>query len=422
MNGFAFPYGKSSQVLDLPDGITFDTILPNEVESSSNPQQVVAESLKNPLQFSLKHFSTINTVAIAINDKTRPVPHQHILPPLVDWLIAAGIQPESIKFFIATGSHQPMQPEEFAKVVPAEILDRFKIESHQIDRLDYFTDLGLSSRGTPALVNTGYYQADLKIVVGDIEPHHFAGFSGGYKTAAIGMGGRPTINHNHAMLVDPNAWIGIYTENPLRQDIEEIGQKINVHLALNTILTAKKGITASFAGHPLAVMKAGIPVSREVCGTRCNQKYDIVIASAGGAPKDINFYQAQKALTHASLFAKRNGIIILAAECAEGSGSAAYEEFMQGIQSVDDVFDRFSKMEFRVGPHKAFQVARLLKQFQIVLVSSMPSAKVAGLLMSPSPDVNAAFQAALRQSRPDSCTVALLPHATTTIPYLPTGE
>lgn len=414
MTQYLLPYGKTFQTVEI-DADSNDLILPNQVEQAPDPAQVIYHALTAPLEFDPSCLKNVKSVAIAINDKTRPVPHEDILPPLLTWLSKQGISRESIKFWIATGSHLPMPPEEYRKILPDQICSTYSIESHDIDDLANLVMLGTTSRGTPVQVNRQYYQSDLKIVVGDIEPHHFAGFSGGYKTAAIGLAGRDTINANHAMLKDPNAWIAVYEENPLRQDIEEIGVRVGVHLALNTILTHHKKVVSAVAGNPLAVMKAGIPLSKAVCGTYCSHKYDVVLASAGGSPKDINFYQAQKALTHASLFAKPGGTLVLIAECTEGSGSAGYEQFMQGLYSVQEVFSKFEQDGFNVGPHKAFQVARLLSQFKIILVSNIPAQKVRDLLMTPAGSAQDALQIALI-NRPASCNIAVVPHATTTLP------
>ena len=225
MTSYLLPYGKSFQTVEAEPGLS-DLILPNEIQEAPEPGKLIYNALKNPLEFDPAPYKNCRSVAIAVNDKTRPVPHDVILPPLMTWLSEQGIANESIKFWIATGSHPPMSPEEYPKILPVEICSTYSIESHNIDDLSNLVDLGSTRRGTPIQVNRKYYQSDLKIVVGDIEPHHFAGFSGGYKTAAIGLAGRDTINTNHRMLQDPNAWIAVYEENPLRQDIEEIGAKI----------------------------------------------------------------------------------------------------------------------------------------------------------------------------------------------------
>jgi nickel-dependent lactate racemase len=281
--------------------------------------------------------------------------------------------------------------------------------------------LGVTPRGTHIIASRALMEADLRVVVGNIEPHHFAGFSGGYKTAAIGLAGRQTITENHAMLIEPGSGIAVFDGNPLRQDIEEIGQAMGIHVALNAVLNGEKKIVQAVCGSPRAVMQAGISISQAVCQVQMHQpgkdpieKYDLVIASAGGAPKDINFYQAQKALTHATLFVRRGGVIILAAACEEGVGSRGYVEFMRGVRSNAQVFELFRELGFRVGPHKAFQVARISDHAKI------PPAEVENLLMTPAPQLDDALRLAIQDlsdgaSRP--VRAAILPRATNTIPY-----
>ena len=181
----------------------------------------------------------------------------------------------------------------------------------------------VKKRGTPVWVNRRFVEADLRIVVGNIEPHQFQGFSGGVKSAAIGLAGRETVNHNHAMMTDPLAQLGRYDDNPARQDVEEIGRLIGIHVVLNAILNEKKKIMHVVAGEPAAVMEIGIPLSRKVCQVAIAAPFNLVIASPGGHPKDINVYQTQKALAHANLITRDGGMVILAAACPEGSGSAS---------------------------------------------------------------------------------------------------
>jgi nickel-dependent lactate racemase len=313
-----------------------------------------------------------------------------------------------------------MMPDEYERILPGDIIQRYSVISHNIDDEANFVSLGETTRRTPILVNRLFYQSSLKIVTGNIEPHHFAGFSGGYKTASIGLGGRTTINKNHVMLMDPDARIAEFGNNPLRQDIEEIGEHIGVHFALNVILNGDKKIVSAVSGSPRAVMSAGIPMSQGVCQTSVSgERYDLVIASVGGAPKDINFYQSQKALTHASLFTRDGGVILLAAACPEGSGSQSYEQFMVGLSSPLEVFKKFQEVGFKVGPHKAFQVARDAARVRIVLLSQIPADLVSRLLMTPAGTPQEAYQEALGllgASSHDHLRVAVLPRATNTVP------
>ncbi len=414
MELYELPYGDTVQIVSLPEDLSPTLVLPQETPAAPDPVLAVANALAHPLNFDWGLVQPDHRVAITVNDKTRPVPNHLLLPPLLEKLEQSGVSRENIILWIATGSHPPMPPEEFSRVLPLSIIDRYTIRSHEVDNTNNLILLGTTRRGTPIWVNRTFFQADVKIVVGDIEPHHFAGFSGGYKSAAIGMAGRATINANHKLLTDANAWIGVYQDNPLRQDIEEIGAAIGVHLALNAVLNQKKEIVEVFCGHPKNVIAQAIPRVLDICAIDQEGKFDLVIASAGGQPKDINFYQAQKALTHASMFCQPGGTILLAAACPEGTGNRAYEEFMAQANSLEDVFRLFAQQEFRVGPHKAYQVGRLLRNYHIVLISSIPDHLVRRLLMQPAGSVQQAVNQYL-SDYPGAPKIAILPHATTTL-------
>jgi lactate racemase len=416
MTNYKIPYGKEILDLELPDGLIADLIAPSFTPAAQDPSGVVYNALDNPVDGS--GFSTIRgtrTVAIAINDKTRPVPHKYLLPPLLKRLEENGINRKDILLIIASGTHVPMPQNEFEWIVPAEIIENYRIIAHNCDDQANLVDLGTTGRGTPIVINRQFYESDLRIVVGNIEPHHFMGFSGGVKSAVIGLGGRQTINKNHAMLVDPAARAGEYKNNPMRQDVEELGQKIGVHLALNAILNEDKHIVEALFGDPLAVMVHGIQDSRKICQTEVEGIYDLVIASPGGYPKDINLYQAQKALTHAAMIVRDGGVIILAAACPEGAGSQGFEQFMVGVNSVDDVFEKFQREGFRIGPHKAFQIARIAEKVKLFIVSQIPPEKSAKLLFTPYASLPEAILAAIREL-PDNPRLAILPRATNTIP------
>lgn len=420
MTRYILPYGRTGIDFELPDEIKADWIEPAYVSPAPDPLKIVQQAISSPVDNKpLRTFKNIRSAAVAINDKTRPVPHEHLLPPLLDQIRAIGVPDEKVQILIATGTHLPMMESEYHKILPPEIIKQYQIYSHDCDDEENLVYLGETSRNTPVWANRQYIEADLRIVTGNIEPHHFAGYSGGAKTAAIGLTGRLTINHNHAMLIEPGSRIAEYDHNPLRQDIEEIGDMINAQFALNAILNGDKKIAQAFAGSPRQVMQAGIPISQSLCQIPNSTKYDFVIASVGGSPKDINFYQSQKALSHASLFTRDGGVIILAAACPEGSGSESYEQFMEGTASPQDVFEKFARVGFRVGPHKAFQVARDLARVHIILVSEMPAGQVNNLLMTPSDSIDKGVLEALQllaPADPARLRVAILPRATNTIP------
>ena len=295
---FRLPYDAASLPLVLPDrpGWEVRLLAPQPAAPAADPAAAVAAALDaRPLP-----QARGRTAVVAINDKTRPVPHHILLPPLLDQLQALGYPPERILLLIATGTHAPMREDEFAAILPAEILARYPVRSHDCDDAASLVPLGTTARGTPVAVNRHWLAANLRIVVGNIEPHQFMGFSGGVKSAAVGLTSRATLNANHAMMTAAGAEINTYDDNPCRQDVEEIGQIIGVHYALNAILDDHKRIVHALAGAPLDVMARGIPLLRAIYETPVDAAFDLTIASPGGRPKDINLYQAQKALAAAA--------------------------------------------------------------------------------------------------------------------------
>lgn len=414
----SLPYGSSDYQFNLPtDDYIVDILNPRQTPVTGPGSD---KKVEKALSFPLGSVESLNTVtrntrvAITINDKTRPVPNAVLLKPLISKLNLMGVPDTNITLFIASGTHVPMEPEEFNLLLPYEIYCRFRILPHDCDDDSNLCEIGKTSRGTPVSVNREFYNNDLKIVVGDIELHHFAGYSGGVKSGAIGMCSRLTINTNHQWLMDKNSRMGEFDHNPLRQDIEEIGRMIDIHLALNAVLNEEKEILAVFFGDPVQVMQEGIKVVNDISRVEIDEKYDVVIASAGGYPKDINLYQSQKAMTHASFFCKHNGTILLFAECREGVGSNGYLEFMKEVTTIDEVFDKFSHQGFSVGPHKALQIARILENHHIYLYSSLSEDQVNRLLLVPFN--KGIFQSLLEEMISKQRSIAVLPHATACIP------
>jgi len=416
MSIWKIPYGRSELSFDLPGYLKVEVILPKAQPAHPNPGAAVREALAHPLRFPpLRQITPPRSVAIAINDPTRPLPLRYLLPPLLEELKAIGVGNDAITFIVATGTHKPVFPQDMRPFLPPDFLTTYRLISHNADDPSNLIYLGETARGTPVWVNRTFYEAELRITLGNIEPHHFMGFSGGAKTAAIGLAGRATITANHSMLTHPKAFIGIYDENPMRQDVEEIAQQMGVHLVLNAVLNEHQEIVHVLAGNPQAVMHAGIPLARSVYTVNADADYDLVIASPGGHPKDINLYQAQKALTHASLFARPQGVIILAAACPEGSGSTSFEAFLEGITSYPEAIAKFAKHGFEIGPHKAFQIARQVARNTIILVSEMPRALVEKCLLTYAASIQEALDLAYNSLNPNP-RVAIIPYATHTIP------
>ena len=418
MDSFSVPYGQGSLNFNLPDNTAVQLVEPALIPAAEDPLAIVEASLDSPYGgISLKDFQGVQSVAIAISDKTRPVPHHHLLPPLLRRLTDLGLAPTDIHFFIATGLHTPMEEAEYPSILPDAILNQYQVYCHDATDTDHLVHLGDTSRGTPVWINQKYAQADLLLVVGNLGPHQIQGFSGGVKAAAIGLAGRDTINLNHSWMKDSGARTGSFDMNPARQDVEEIGKMIGIHFALNAIVNTEKRIVHALAGEPTAVMQAGIPLCLSQSRVSVSALFDLAIVSAGGHPKDCNLYQAQKALSQASPVVKDGGTIILVAACPEGTGSRAYEAWMNNMRSHEQVIRRFQREGFRVGPHKAQQIARDAFRVHVILVSEMKSDFVRSLLLTPAPDIQQAIDLAL-DDLPDLARVGIFPNAPSTIPVL----
>jgi lactate racemase len=421
MPDYRLPYGKNHLEFSLPDAWAPELIAPRNVPGAAHPLAEINAALDAaPLVRFLQDASDRcpSSVAIAVNDKTRPVPHHLLLPPLLRRLEEAGVQPGQITLIIATGTHVPMPAAEFGLVIPAEILGRYPVISHDCDAAD-LVHLGWTQRGVDVRVNRRYAEADLRIVVGNIEPHQFMGWSGGVKSAAVGLTGRETINANHALMTEPGSELGHYDDNPARQEVEEIGRMLGIGYALNAILNEHKEVVHALAGDPVAVMREGIPLARGICQVEVAAPFDLLIISPGGHPKDINLYQAQKALGHATLVMRPGGTVILAAACPDGTGSPGYDRFMAdaAMTSYEAVLARYKREGYRLGPHKAWQIARDASRVRLITLTEIPVGVASRLLLNPAGGMEEALATASRDL-PSQPHVGIMPIANATIPAL----
>ena len=409
------PYGKRYLRAVLPVGYRAEIVSPHEHPPTADPAALVMQAVYNPLGDVLPPRAG-QSVAIAINDKTRPVPHEHLLPPVLQGMRHAGVRDEDVLFIIATGTHPRMRPAEYGCILPSDILNAYRVACHDAHDEANLAYLGETARGAPVHINRDYMAADYRIVIGNIEPHQFQGFSGGVKSAAIGLAGAETINHNHAMMRHEKARLGEFEKNPARQDVEKIGRMIGIDFAVNALLNHDKQIVRAFAGDPAAVMRAGIPEARQLYQVRVDAPFDLMIASPGGHPKDINIYQAQKGMAQAAAVIKSGGLLILCAACPEGSGSPDYEHWMLNppMRSHQAVFERFEREGFQVGRHKAFQVSRDAARIHTMLVSDLEDDFARALLLHPQPDLQTAIDRAL-ELLPSDARIGVMPAANATM-------
>lgn len=414
------PYGNRSLKINL-QGNKYTVIKPEIIRPEIAQSKIVEKSLINGLIISptSSHVGDL-IVSIGINDQSRPIPNHILLPRLLKRLNHIGLKPKNIRFFIATGTHTPLKPDEFSTILDSNILSKYQVYCHDCDNEQNMKYLGTSNAGTPVFVNRQFMDSDIKILVGNIESHHFMGFSGGVKTAAIGLSTRETITANHSILSHPNAVMGLFSTNPMRQDVEEIGKMIGIDFVLNVVINDEKEIISAFCGNPVEVMAKGIEFIRNKVQMDINNSaaaFDLVIASPGGYPKDINFYQAQKAITHACLFSKPGGVIILAAECRDGIGSERFEHFLLSNGSFPEIIRAFESMQFEIGPHKAYQLAKQAINHRIILISDIDDEVVRKMHLMPANSIEQALELS-KNNLPEYPNIAVLPYATHTMPKI----
>ena len=401
--------------------LNYTVIKPKFIRPEAEQSQIVEKAINTGLMLSINSRDVRKlSVAIGINDQSRPLPNQILLPILLKHLKNLGVIQENIIIFIATGTHMPLKTEEYSLILSADIFSNYRVVSHDCDEIQNLAYLGNTSSGTPVKINRQFMDSDIKILVGNIESHHFMGFSGGVKTAAIGLTGRETITANHSMLSHPNTTMGLFSSNPMRQDVEEIGKLIGIDYVLNVVVNDEKEIIAAYSGDPDEVMSKGIDYIRKNVQMDLHDSagtFDLVIASPGGYPKDINFYQAQKAITHACLFSKPKGVIILAAECRDGVGSNKFEHFLASKDSFLEVIESFESMPFEIGPHKAYQLAKQALSHKIILVSEISDDQIRKMLLIPAKSLGQAYKIAIN-TIPENPKIAILPYATHTMPKI----
>jgi lactate racemase len=238
-----------------------------------------------------------------------------------------------------------------------------------------------------------YLDADLRICTGNIEYHYFAGFSGGAKAVVPGLCSYAAIRDNHSMMLAPAARSGILVGNPVRDDIDEAGGLVGVDFILNVVLDEQKRVIDSVAGHYLAAHREGVRLYDQRCDLTVDAAADVIIASPGGKPKDINLYQAQKTLDNVGGAVRKGGAVILVARCREGFGQRAFEEWMCGMGTPQVLVDRIRR-EFVLGGHKAAAIAGLLTEVDVYLVSEFPDEVVRSMCMQPCASVDDAVAAA----------------------------
>lgn len=411
-------YGKEIIQFDIEEERISQILLAREKEGLNDPLKSVEESLLNPIGtlplLDLVKKKMPEDVVIIVNDVTRPTPYNYILPPILGTLHQAGLVKEQIKFVIATGVHSPHTEEQNIEIFGEDLVNSYAFHFHNCDQeLKY---LGKLSSGNDFFVNKEVANADFIITTGVILPHYFAGFSGGRKSILPGVAGRKTIEFNHQRMVELMHNLPPVEKNPVSLEMIEGANKLKVDFIVNVVTNSKREVVKVVAGDLTKAWLAGIDTSAAMYHVLIKEKADVTIVSTGGYPRDINVYQAQKALDHADQATKEGGTIILLSECKEGLGEKVFEQWMFEADKPEDNIERIKK-EFVIGGHKAFAICKVAAKKEIILISSLSKETTEKLFAKKLDSVADALDYVKRKYN-DKYKAVIMPQGSLTVPIL----
>jgi nickel-dependent lactate racemase len=412
-------YGKTGLTLTLP-GIDADIIKPAHQAGISDERSAVLNALDHPigaepLSAWLKPGCSI---CITFTDLTRATPNERLIPWLIEYLRAHGVAPHQITLLNQLGTHRPNTIPELEQMLTPEIVRSYRVINHEPENRDALVEVGKTSTGAPALINRRFVEADVRITTGFIEPHLFAGFSGGVKGIMPGIAGLETVlgNHGYHHIADPSATFGVTTGNPVWEEMRDIALLAGRSFLLNVALNNERKICGVFAGDVLKSHAVGCEFVRQSAMQRVSHPYDVVITTNSGYPLDINLYQTAKGMAAAARIVKDGGTIIVASECSEGvPAHSAFERLLLSAENPEGVLNRIRHSRENVPDQWQVQIQALCQQrARVLLYSQMPDEVVRKAHLEPCHNISKEVTTALGDDR----SVAVLPVGPLTIPYL----
>ena len=414
-----FGYGNGIQTVTVPDKNVMGVLVSNEMTHERCGEAAVRHALAEPIGApALRTLAKPGQkIAVIASDISRPVPSFELLPAILDELSAAGCRDEDITVVFALGSHRKHTEDEKKRLAGEAVYGRVRCVDSDPDDC---VRMGVTDNGTPVDVTRTVAEADFRICTGNIEFHYFAGYSGGVKAIMPGVSTPAAIQANHRLMVREEACAGRLDGNPLRADIEQAGRICGVDYIVNVVLDEHKHIVYAVAGDAVKAHRAGCAYLDRMYRKPIPARADIVLVSQGGAPKDANLYQTQKALDNAKHAVKQGGTIILIGACPEGLGSRKFEQWLREAPNAHAMIDRVHQ-HFELGGHKAAAIAMVLENAQIDLVSELPDDFVRSIFLNPQPSAQAALDEALRRYGPDAAVLAM-PFGGATLPVADSTE
>jgi len=420
-------YGREGLQVDLPPAgqlKDLDIITPKFVPGLPDEQASLSLSLRAPLgSVPLRELVKAgDTVVVVHTDITRATPNDRILPVLLSELEAAGIHRGDITLLNGLGTHRPQTDEELRSLLGDQIVEDYRCLQHDCHDDENLIALGSTSLGHPVRINRTYLEADVKILTGFIEPHFFAGFSGGPKAILPSLAGVESVfsNHGLGMIAHHKAAWGITAGNPIWEEMREVALRTKPTFLLNVALNSERQITGIFAGDMLAAHAEGCKFVKENAMVAVEQPYDIVLTTNSGYPLDQNLYQSVKGMSAASQIVRRGGAIVIATACEDGlPAHGRYAQLLAEAGSPQAIVDLISQPGFSAQDQWQVQIqAQIqLKASVHVFSENLSSDQVKAALFEPSPSVEETLDKLVREYSPGA-RLCVIPEGPQTIPYL----
>ena len=413
-------YGRGYLPIELPDDRT-SVIAPSHRPGLHDEKSAVIDALKNPIAAKplCEWIKPGSRVCIAFTDSTRATPNEKIIPWLLEHL--AQVPRPHITLLNQLGTHRPNTREEFEKILTPEVVRRYRVVNHEAGNPEALVQFGTTRDGTPVLINRRLAEADVRIVTGFIEPHFFAGFSGGVKGIVPGCAGLQTIMSNHGALNigQPKATFGVTEGNPLWEELRDFALRVGPSFLLNVTLNEPRQITGVFAGDMIEAHQAGCDLVRSSAMQKVAAPFDIVVTTNSGYPLDLNLYQGVKGMSAGARIVKQDGTLILACECSEGVPAGShFDNLLRSVASPGEFLARLdSSEEVRPEQWQAQIQALVQRQAKVLLYSSLDDDVARTAFLTPCRDISATVCQRLNELGPQA-RVAVLPQGPLTIPYL----
>ncbi len=414
-------YGRDGLWVDLPDDVT--VLEPRFVPGLPDEPAVITAALRAPIGTpSLRELARPHDTAVVVfSDLTRPMPNDRVLPVLLDELTQAGLPDEQVVLLNALGTHRPQTAAELAHMLGSDVARRYRIVQHDAWNDDELVEVARNRAGRAVRVNRAYMAASLRILTGFIEPHFFAGMSGGPKAVLPGIADVESIldNHGPAMIAHPQAAWAVTAGNPIWEEMLHVAQATAPTLLLNVTLNRQRQVTAVFAGDLLTAHQAGTDFVRRTALRTVPAPFDIVVTSNSGYPLDLNLYQAVKGMSAAACIVRPGGDIIVAAECWDGlPDHGEYGRLLREARSAQELLGRVMAPGFRCHDQWEAQVqAQILAHARVhVYADGLSDEQLRQALVIPCRSIEETL-ARLRRDNP-AATIAVLPDGPQTLPVV----